>query len=240
MEFTLWQRSIAFTLAVALHALLLVSFSSIKSGTNISGLQGMELSFVPAPSFRPEHLETAEIDEVEVIEIEEEIEAVEVTEIKPKIVPPTVPKFKATEKKLEKKKIAKAVVAPQPEVDSNNNNDSASNQQASIVRGVTSEIGTNNKAQTSYKAIVAAILQKHKRYPTRAVKRRQEGTATITFTIKNDGNVINYELVNSSGYRLLDKAVVAMLQRASPLPPFPNNLKKDKITLVLPVEFYIK
>jgi protein TonB len=51
--------------------------------------------------------------------------------------------------------------------------------------------------------------------------------------------VLTYYLVRSSGCQELDEEVLAMIERASPLPPAPPELDERVVHLVVPVRFRI-
>ncbi|GAB4357557.1 MAG: hypothetical protein Kow00114_09160 [Kiloniellaceae bacterium] len=91
-----------------------------------------------------------------------------------------------------------------------------------------------------YKALLMAWLEKHKEYPRRAKLRRQEGTAYLSFVIDRDGRLLEYRLDKSSGYKLLDAEVTAMIERAAPLPPVPGDPSDDRFTYTVPINFNLR
>lgn len=94
--------------------------------------------------------------------------------------------------------------------------------------------------QVSWQNRLLAHLQRHKRYPSIARQRRQQGTATIQFRIDRDGNVMTTDLVHSSGYVLLDRSAIEMVDRAQPLPRPPATVTDDELSLTLPVQFSLR
>jgi protein TonB len=95
-------------------------------------------------------------------------------------------------------------------------------------------------AVTDYLSYLQAYLQRHKEYPRSARLRRQEGTALLYFEMDRQGRVNDFRLQRSSGYSALDQEVVALLQRASPLPPPPPDLSGNPVKLVVPVQFLLR
>jgi periplasmic protein TonB len=93
---------------------------------------------------------------------------------------------------------------------------------------------------SNWKANLLAQLEHQKRYPADAQARREEGTALLSFGIDRDGNVLGYFLARSSGYADLDDEVLAMIQRASPLPPVPPEVHDKIVQLVVPVRFSVR
>ena len=95
-------------------------------------------------------------------------------------------------------------------------------------------------ATADYMAVLQAWLERHKEYPSRAQRRRQEGTALLYFVMDRDGWVIEYRLEQSSGHDLLDREVAAMIERAQPLPRMPDDIRPSRLELVVPVQFFLR
>jgi len=93
---------------------------------------------------------------------------------------------------------------------------------------------------TDYIGLLRAWLEKHKRYPGQAQRRRLEGGALLHFVVDRDGRVLSYRLRRSSGYPILDGEVIAMIERAQPLPPLPEEIPQDRLELVVPVMFRLR
>ena len=92
-------------------------------------------------------------------------------------------------------------------------------------------------AIASWRDLVVMRLQQNKRYPASAAARGQKGTVTLSFTVDRTGQVRERKIVRSSGVATLDQEVLAMVQRAQPLPAFPPAMTEPSITLVVPVNF---
>jgi len=97
--------------------------------------------------------------------------------------------------------------------------------------------GGNPGDYVDYTARLLAWLEKHKKYPRRAKLRGYEGSAWLSFAIDRDGNLLDYSLEESTGHRMLDKEVVAMIERASPLPAPPPNGGQSRFVYRVPVGF---
>lgn len=87
---------------------------------------------------------------------------------------------------------------------------------------------------------VVAWLNRHKRYPSAARSRREEGTANVRFTIDSSGRVLSARIAKSSGSSLLDKAALDMVRRSSPVPAPPPQIARSSITLGVPVNFQMR
>lgn len=93
------------------------------------------------------------------------------------------------------------------------------------------------KAEADYFAILSAYLRRNKVYPAEAKQARQQGIVTIRFTVDRRGNVSGESVKRSSGHTILDSATIQMLRRVSPLPSMPSSLKRDSVTISLPIEY---
>lgn len=87
---------------------------------------------------------------------------------------------------------------------------------------------------------LAAWLEKHKRYPRRAVQRRQQGVVKVSFKIDRQGNLLSREIIRSSGYRLLDEAADSLLQRASPMPGIPQQSAVQVLEVIVPIMYALR
>ena len=92
----------------------------------------------------------------------------------------------------------------------------------------------------NYIAKLFAALERHKTYPQEARYRHVQGVAMLRFRMRRDGTVIGYRLERSAGDAALDAAVLAMIERASPLPAAPAELVGEPIELTVPVRFALR
>ncbi|NOX28357.1 MAG: energy transducer TonB [Gammaproteobacteria bacterium] len=105
---------------------------------------------------------------------------------------------------------------------------------------ITNAANNTALAEKDYYSELGTWLAKHKKYPRRARLRKQEGTAVLYFVVDRDGRVLEYLVEESSGHRLLDKEVTAMLKRAEPLPKIPDIMHQAKLEITVPVEFFLR
>lgn len=64
-----------------------------------------------------------------------------------------------------------------------------------------------------------------------SVPSRRSGTVVVRFTIGLDGKVLSREVISGSGFKILDDAAEAALDRASPFPPIPPKVSLRPISL---------
>jgi len=91
-----------------------------------------------------------------------------------------------------------------------------------------------------YMSVLQAWLEKHKEYPRGARLRRIEGTTLLYFVMDKRGKVIDFRIQKSSGFKMLDREVEEMIQRAQPLPQIPEDMNRDRLELVVPVQFMLR
>ncbi len=87
-----------------------------------------------------------------------------------------------------------------------------------------------------YRAALSAGLESHKRYPDSARGRGEEGRAVLHFHVDRSGHLLNYAVVQSTGYPDLDAAINDMMRGAS-LPPFPGDMTATDVEVSVTVRF---
>lgn len=95
-----------------------------------------------------------------------------------------------------------------------------------------------SSAARDWRSRLLAHLDRNKRYPATAQRLRQEGVVQIRFTLNRQGRVLTSSIAKSSGFNLLDREAMAMLQRAQPLPQPPPEEAGDVIQFVTDVDFF--
>ena len=92
----------------------------------------------------------------------------------------------------------------------------------------------------SWRDLVLARLQQNKRYPSSAESRREQGVVMLSFSVDRSGRVLSRSIARSSGVAALDEEVLAMVQRAQPLPAFPPAMTQPSVNLVVPIRFTLR
>lgn len=70
------------------------------------------------------------------------------------------------------------------------------------------------------------------RYPTEAVNLGIEGTTPVRITFNRSGEIVNIELLQSSGSKILDDEVVRTLRQIGPVGSFPKGYEKESFKLI--------
>jgi periplasmic protein TonB len=98
----------------------------------------------------------------------------------------------------------------------------------------------SKQAQASWRSQLAAHLARYKRYPPEAEAHHDTGTVQLSFTMDRNGRVLSRHIEGSSGSAVLDHEVLAMIERAQPLPAFPPSMPQTRMTLVVPIRFSLR
>ncbi|WP_350306382.1 energy transducer TonB [Photorhabdus viridis] len=85
-----------------------------------------------------------------------------------------------------------------------------------------------------YQSALRREIEKHKRYPRRAKKMKQQGIVQVSFRLLDSGDLTNPQLVRSSGADELDRAALAAIQQARSVGVKPAGLPRDH---TLAIEF---
>lgn len=70
------------------------------------------------------------------------------------------------------------------------------------------------------------------RYPQEAARLGVEGVTPVKITFNNKGEIEKFEILQSSGSRILDSEVERTLRLVGPVGPFPRGYTKDKFHLI--------
>jgi len=90
----------------------------------------------------------------------------------------------------------------------------------------------------SWQGRVLAQLALHRRYPAGARARREQGVSHVRLRLGRAGQLLALQLERSSGHTELDRAALATVRAAVPLPAIPPELPEE-LELLLPVEFFL-
>ncbi|ETS33382.1 energy transducer TonB [Photorhabdus temperata] len=108
--------------------------------------------------------------------------------------------------------------------------------QAGARQAMTSQpmTGLGSDDLQGYQSALRREIEKHKRYPRRAKKMKQQGIVQVSFSLLDSGELTNPQLVRSSGADELDRAALAAIQQARSVGVKPAGLPRDH---TLAIEF---
>lgn len=89
---------------------------------------------------------------------------------------------------------------------------------------------------------LSAWLERHKSYPLPARRRGLEGDVLVSLRLDQAGHVLASSIIQSSGHRILDEAVLRMIEQAQPFPPPPHGVvdHRESFDVQLPVKFSLR
>lgn len=97
--------------------------------------------------------------------------------------------------------------------------------------------GGSSMAPARWQSRLMAHLERHKRYPSAARARGEQGTVYVRFGIDGSGNVLSVTLARSSGFPDLDGEVLSLVRRASPIPAPPPG---SATSITVPIRFSVR
>lgn len=136
-----------------------------------------------------------------------------------------------------------AETKPEPEPDSKSETEQPSPnvaskaQRQSTGRASQERAGGTKGDAKSYFANLMSWLHQHKDYPPELKKEKLQGVVVIKFSINQSGEVTSASIKTGSGHASLDRAALDMLARASPVPPIPESMGRDSLTIAIPIEY---
>ena len=97
-----------------------------------------------------------------------------------------------------------------------------------------------NAVDDALKRFAAAVhrrIESNKRYPAAAQNVGIEGRTGVRMTILKDGRLKEVEILDSSGYEILDKAALRSVRDAAPFPAIPDAAKMEEIEVSVYLAF---
>jgi protein TonB len=96
------------------------------------------------------------------------------------------------------------------------------------------------RIEPSWQTSLVRQIQRTKRYPPEAQARGEQGVVLLSFSLDRNGRVLAHRIAESSGHADLDNEVMAMIERAQPLPAFPPSMTQTKLDLTIPIRFSLR
>jgi periplasmic protein TonB len=107
-------------------------------------------------------------------------------------------------------------------------------------RTTVKELASAPRIDPSWESLLLKHLQEFKNYPEDARRRNEQGVALLAFSIDRDGHVTARHVIKSSGYADLDAEVLALVERAQPMPAFPASMTEAELNLTVPIRFSLR
>lgn len=145
----------------------------------------------------------------------------------PEVVMAPPPSPKVEEKPVEKPKVVKRQIKQRKQM-------SRAQQRTNLrraARAAAPMAGFSGEAAASWRSEIVIRISSVKEYPEDA--RPASGTAVVAFSVDRSGRITSARLARSSGSALLDRAAVATVRRANPVPPAPAGIPGASFTIPL-------
>jgi len=229
MQVRLSEWGTALSAAIAVHALAFAVWYWVPDAPIDAGAGGISIALAPAVSVRDDQAQTEVLETQEPPPVNEE--PVD-EEPDPQLVPEPV-----IETRTQPVERASEPREAQPTASSLPAAASTASNQVSTGRAA-ADVGLGDAdAKADYVALIADRLARFKRYPRAARRRGLQGVAKLAFTVRRDGSLVTYEIVQSAGYQVLDREVQSTLERALPMPEFPPELSLQTLDIIVPIRF---
>jgi periplasmic protein TonB len=102
------------------------------------------------------------------------------------------------------------------------------------------EVASAPRIDPSWQSLLLKHLQEFKSYPLAARRRGEQGVVLLAFIIDRNGHVTSRHIVKGSGYAELDAEVMALVERAQPMPAFPPSMTETDLSLTVPIRFSLR
>ena len=91
------------------------------------------------------------------------------------------------------------------------------------------DINTSEYRYMGYFSSMRKSIELVWNYPVHAARRGMQGEVGLEFMIHKDGSTSRVRVIRSSGYKILDDAIVEAIQLASPFSPLPEGFGKERL-----------
>ncbi|HPX61134.1 MAG TPA: TonB family protein [Deltaproteobacteria bacterium] len=101
-----------------------------------------------------------------------------------------------------------------------------------VAEGSTRFLNTDDDLFGSFLTRFKSAVYLYWRYPDEAVRLGLEGTTPVKITFNRKGEITKVQVLQSSGYKILDDEVVRTLRQLGPMGAFPKGYAKDEFNLI--------
>lgn len=95
-------------------------------------------------------------------------------------------------------------------------------------------------ALAAYRRQLSEAFAREHSYPRIAAMRGWEGEVRLRLKVARKGNLLAIALERSSGFDVLDRDALALLESYGQLPPLPDALDSSEISVVVPINYKLK
>lgn len=95
-------------------------------------------------------------------------------------------------------------------------------------------------ALNSYNSTLWGRIAKYKLYPKIAQMRGWQGEVIVELLLDGNGKLKSKKIISGSGYEVLDKQALEMIEKAAPFPPPPEALRSSSFSITVPIPFKLE
>lgn len=95
-------------------------------------------------------------------------------------------------------------------------------------------------ALNGYNSALWGKIGKYKQYPKIAQLRGWQGEVIVELLLDGNGNLKSKKILTSSGYDVLDKQALEMIDKAAPFPSPPEVLRSSTFSIRVPIPFKLE
>jgi len=92
-------------------------------------------------------------------------------------------------------------------------------------------LDTEDKRYVAYAGIIKERIMRQWTYPPEAKARLVEGKLALRFSLNRQGQMMQIDIMNPSGFSLLDKEAIRAVSAAAPYPPFPDHITVSRLNI---------
>ena len=101
-------------------------------------------------------------------------------------------------------------------------------------------INPEEEAMLRYQDMLKQKIESCRRYPRWAKNQGFEGITQLVFMVLSNGSAQDIKVVQSAGYKILDREAVLTVERASPFPPIPSTFNLSFLKIEVEIVFRLK
>jgi protein TonB len=83
-------------------------------------------------------------------------------------------------------------------------------------------------------------IAKYKQYPKIAQMRGWQGEVIVELLVDASGKLKSKKIISGSGYDVLDKQALNMIEKAAPFPAPPEVLRGSSFSITVPIPFKLE
>jgi protein TonB len=95
-------------------------------------------------------------------------------------------------------------------------------------------------ALNSYNSMLWGRIAKYKLYPKIAQMRGWQGEVIVELLLDGNGKLKSKKIISGSGYDVLDKQALDMIDKAAPFPAPPEALRSSSFSITVPIPFKLE